>query len=78
MANGAALSFYSPVYNESNELVGNVAQGGLVYVRTKESQGRLKVKLNDEQQYCMIDYNVADQVKQSATKILMTEAVCKP
>lgn len=78
LANGAALPFYSPVYNESKELVGNVAQGGLVYVRTKESQGRLKVKLNDEQQYCMIDYNVADQVKQSATKILMTEAVCKP
>ncbi len=78
LANGDSMPFYSPVYNEKEEVVGNVAQGGLVYIRSQDSQGQLKVKLNDDDNsYCSIDFNVTAQVKENPEKVLMTEAVCK-
>ncbi len=77
LESGEPIPFYAPIYDEDNQLVGNVAQGSLVYIRSKGTYGKLKVKLSDDDNsYCSIDFNVDDQVKSNPESILITEAVC--
>lgn len=76
--NGDALPFYAPVYNTDNELIAYVAQGGLLYIRSKATQGRLKVQFGqDKTQYCFIDYDLSAQQNIFNSKVFMTEAVCQ-
>lgn len=73
----STLPFAAEVYNANNEIVGMVAQGSLVYVRSKDAAGDLTVKWGSElSEQCHIQYNIQDQVQQEANMI-MTEAICK-
>lgn len=78
LANGEAIPFYAAIYNAEDELVAHVAQGGLVYFRSKTTQGRLKVQLNSvTKQYCFIDYDISAQKNTLDHTVYMTEAVCQ-
>ncbi|TCM62728.1 outer membrane usher protein [Acinetobacter calcoaceticus] len=72
--NGLALPFYADVYNAAGTLTATVGQGGLIYLRTPYAQGQLKVHLQEGT--CLIDYDLTEQIKIDAEKVLMTTALC--
>jgi len=54
---GEPLPFGADVFDDNNEHVGNVAQGGMIYANVSEERGRLTVKWgDDEHSECMMDY----------------------
>lgn len=77
-ANGESLPFAAQVYNKDKEAVGMVAQGSLIYVRTKLPQDTLYVNWGDEaSEQCQVSYNVRSQLDKDQQNMIMTEAICK-
>ncbi len=75
---GSHLPFAAQVYNQNNEVIGIVAQGSRIYLRTPLTHDRLYVKWgNTSTQKCEIEYDIADQIKHNNQPIIMTKAVCK-
>ncbi|WP_139853198.1 fimbria/pilus outer membrane usher protein [Acinetobacter pullicarnis] len=76
------LPFAAEVFNQSNEVVGIVAQGSMIYLRTPLAQGQLTVKWGKgDQNQCQVEYDLSAQVQAKATKsqqnMFTTEAICK-
>ena len=77
-ANGESLPFAAQVYNKDKEAVGMVAQGSLIYVRTKLPQDTLYVNWGDEaSEQCQVSYDVRSQLDKDQQNMIMTEAICK-
>jgi len=77
-ANGESLPFAAQVYNKDKEAVGMVAQGSLIYVRTKLPQDTLYVNWGDEaSEQCQVSYDVHSQLDKDQQNMIMTEAICK-
>lgn len=75
---GSHLPFAAQVYNQNNEVIGIVAQGSRIYLRTPLTHDRLYVKWgNTSTEKCEIEYDIADQIKHNNQPIIMTKAVCK-
>lgn len=75
---GNNLPFAAQVFNATNETVGIVAQGSMVYLRTQETQANLRVKWGDEaNEQCQIHYDITSQISKDQHNMIMTEAVCK-
>ncbi|MDF3863928.1 fimbrial biogenesis outer membrane usher protein [Pseudomonas denitrificans (nom. rej.)] len=77
-ADGSPLPFGASVYDEKNQEVGVVGQGGKIFVRVEGDSGTLHVPL-DGQRGCTIAYGVMPkQAADSGTTALETfEALCK-
>ena len=55
-----------------------VAQGSLIYVRTKLPQDTLYVNWGDEaSEQCQVSYDVHSQLDKDQQNMIMTEAICK-
>lgn len=75
---GSHLPFAAQVYNQNNEVIGIVAQGSRIYLRTPLSHDRLYVKWGDKStEKCELEYDITDQIKHNNQPIIMTKAVCK-
>lgn len=75
---GSHLPFAAQVYNQNNEVIGIVAQGSRIYLRTPLSHNRLYVKWGDKStEKCELEYDITDQIKHNNQPIIMTKAVCK-
>lgn len=75
---GSHLPFAAQVYNLNNEVIGIVAQGSRIYLRTPLSHDRLYVKWGDKStEKCELEYDITDQIKHNNQPIIMTKAVCK-
>ncbi|MDX8237395.1 fimbria/pilus outer membrane usher protein [Acinetobacter pittii] len=75
---GSHLPFAAQVYNQDNEVIGIVAQGSRIYLRTPLNHDRLYVKWGDKStEKCELEYDITDQIKHNNQPIIMTKAVCK-
>ncbi|EOQ72421.1 fimbria/pilus outer membrane usher protein [Acinetobacter pittii] len=75
---GSHLPFAAQVYNQNNEVIGIVAQGSRIYLRTLLSHDRLYVKWGGKNtEKCELEYDITDQIKHNNQPIIMTKAVCK-
>lgn len=75
---GSHLPFAAQVYNQNNEVIGIVAQGSRIYLRTPLNHDRLYVKWGDKStEKCELEYDITDQIKHNNQPIIMTKAVCK-
>ncbi|QQX79911.1 fimbrial biogenesis outer membrane usher protein [Shewanella sp. KX20019] len=60
--NGTNLELGSYVYDEDNQLLGMIAQGGYSYLRVEDLQGDLTVKWGRKSQYsCQTNYQIPEQ-----------------
>ena len=76
--NGGHLPFAAQVFNQNNEIVGMVAQGSRMYLRTPRTQDHLYVKWGQSNsEECQLDYDIQSKILQEKQLIIMTEAVCK-
>jgi outer membrane usher protein len=77
-SDGSPLPFGASVYDESNQEVGVVGQGGQIFVRLEDESGKLRVPLGAEQS-CNIQYAARGGAAGIGNGGLETvEAVCKP
>lgn len=77
-SSGENLPFAAQVFNQKDEVVGIVAQGSMVYLRTEKATDQLYVKWGDTpSEKCEISYDVSNQLKDNQQNLIMTEAVCK-
>ncbi len=75
---GKSLPFGASVYNADGENIGMIAQGSLVYLRSNQMKGELKVKWgNAENQQCQIHYDLSMQKLNKTKNMLMTDEVCQ-
>lgn len=75
--NGTALPFYASIYNQNDKLIGHVAQGGMVYIRTAQLKGRVKIFLDQNRQAsCELDYDVSHHKEIHKVGYAMLEGVC--
>lgn len=73
----SALPFYAPIYNQNDKLIGHVAQGGLVYIRTAQLKGRIKIILDQNTQaFCELDYDVSQKKEILQVGYAMLEGLC--
>lgn len=71
------MPFAAQVFNQNNEVVGMVAQGSRIYLRTL-TQDHLYVKWGQSNsEECQLDYDIQSKILQEKQSIIMTEAVCK-
>ncbi|WP_236174547.1 fimbria/pilus outer membrane usher protein [Pseudomonas pseudonitroreducens] len=76
-ADGSALPFGASVYDEQNQEVGMVGQGGKIFARVNADQGVLHVPLDSAGQ-CSINYRVAPRVADGASAPMETlNETCK-
>lgn len=76
--NSGHLPFAAQVFNQNNEIVGMVAQGSRIYLRTPLTQDHLYVKWGQSNsEECQLDYDIQSKILQEKQSIIMTEAVCK-
>lgn len=62
LADGEALPFGAQVTDDDGNTLGNVAQGGQIYVRLPENNARLQVKWGDgDARSCLFDVNLPAQ-----------------
>ncbi|AQV16356.1 fimbrial protein [Acinetobacter pittii] len=75
---GSHLPFAAQVYNQNNEVIGIVAQGSRIYLRTPLTHDLLYVKWGERStEKCELEYDITDQIKHNNQSIIMTKAVCK-
>lgn len=76
--NGGNLPFAAEVYDQHDQVVGIVAQGSMIYLRTARLQDRLSIRWREDvTQQCNIAYDVTDQAKNTQQNYLMTQATCE-
>lgn len=71
---GDAIPFAAVIYDEAARQVGYAGQAGQVFVRVENQIGQLKVQLASEQ-FCLIDYNLAQLSQKQG--IYQFDAECK-
>ena len=77
LADGSQLPLGSSVFSEDNINVGMVGQGGKIYARAGNKQGKLTVKWGaDNGRHCSVPYNLNDLPK-SDEPIVRITAVCE-
>ncbi|WP_193016020.1 fimbria/pilus outer membrane usher protein [Proteus sp. FME41] len=75
--NNGAIPFGSVAYDEQNNEVGSIGQGGLLYARVNGNSGKLTVKWGPgEIQQCTINYNVPAQDKDNQSSFVQLTSVC--
>ena len=77
-ADGRSMPFGAQVKDEQGQPVGMVSQGGRLYVRSEQNQGRLLVEWGaGADQRCTIDYQVPAGADASKTGFIPLEAACR-
>ncbi|ABI39307.1 fimbrial biogenesis outer membrane usher protein [Shewanella sp. MR-4] len=71
---GDALPFGADVIDENGLNIGNVAQGSIVFARTKSSNGILKVNIKNGE-YCSIKYDVNKNKSKGTLNILNVDCI---
>ena len=56
--NGVAIPMGAEVYDEQDQSIGLAGQGGQIYVRVEQPQGRLTVRWGEGNAYCVLPYNI--------------------
>jgi len=56
--NGVAIPMGAEVYDEQDQSIGLAGQGGQIYVRVEQPQGRLTVRWGEGKAYCVLPYNI--------------------
>ncbi|WP_329953736.1 fimbria/pilus outer membrane usher protein [Stenotrophomonas sepilia] len=75
---GRSMPFGAQVKDEQGQPVGMVSQGGRLYVRSENNQGRLLVEWGaGADQRCTIDYQVPAGADASKTGFIPLEAACR-
>ncbi|TCM70941.1 outer membrane usher protein [Acinetobacter calcoaceticus] len=75
---GKTLPFAAQVYNSKNEVVGIVAQGSMVYLRSQQLKDQITVKWGEgADKQCQLNYDITQQVQTDKQNMIMTEAICK-
>ncbi|MCL7715582.1 fimbria/pilus outer membrane usher protein [Stenotrophomonas mori] len=75
---GRTVPFGAQVKDAQGQPVGMVAQGGRLYVRSEQAQGRLQVTWGaGDGQYCTVDYQVPAGADASTTGFIPLEAACR-
>lgn len=75
---GSTLPFAAQVYDEQAQVMGMVAQGSQVYLRSQKTQGIATVRWGDEaDQQCQINFDVTQQIKANRDQMVMLEAACQ-
>lgn len=75
---GRSMPFGAQVKDEQGQPVGMVSQGGRLYVRSEQNQGRLQVEWGaGADQRCTIDYQVPAGADASKTGFIPLEAACR-
>lgn len=75
--NNGAIPFGSVAYDEQNNEVGSIGQGGLLYARVENASGRLIVKWGPgEIQQCIINYNAPAQDKDNPSSFVQLTSIC--
>lgn len=68
---GEPVPFGAEVFNENNEYVGAVTQGGIIYARVAQTKGKLLVKWGeDPAARCQVSYMLTPQPEKKATQPL--------
>lgn len=57
---GDLIPMGAQVYDEKNEVIGIVGQGGQVYARVERSTGQLKIKLSNGEKECFLPYHLSE------------------
>ncbi|MBB5391069.1 MULTISPECIES: fimbria/pilus outer membrane usher protein [unclassified Herbaspirillum] len=78
-SNGEALPFGADVLDEQGNVLGVVGQGGMVFVRTQNDNGRLTVRWSSERNaQCQIQYALSPRdAKQQETSFDQLRATCE-
>ena len=77
-ADGSTLPFAAQVYDDQAQVMGMVAQGSQVYLRTQKPQGTATVRWGDApDQQCRISYDATQLIKANRDKMVMLEAACQ-
>ncbi len=75
---GTHLPFAAQVFNQNKELVGMVAQGSRIYLRTPLTHDHLYVRWGERNnEECQLEYDIQSKISQEKQSIIMTEAICK-
>lgn len=75
--NNGAIPFGSVAYDEQNNEVGSIGQGGLLYARVEKTSGRLTVKWGPgEIQQCTINYSAPAPDKDNQSSFVQLTSVC--
>lgn len=75
---GENLPFAATVFDSKQQVVGVVAQGSTVYIRSANLKDQLTVNWgNQADQNCQIDYDLTHQAQDKTVHIFTTEAICK-
>lgn len=75
---GKNLPFGATVYDSEQNIVGVVAQGSTIYIRTEKLQNNLSVQWGeDASEQCQIHYDVSQQAQNKDLDMFSTEAICK-
>lgn len=77
--NGQPVPFGATVYDEEENVVGAVGQGGQIYARVANERGQLNVKWSDVASSCNISYRLMPGIKgRTSTDIQKFSSVCSP
>lgn len=78
MPNGQPLPFAAQAYNTKGEVVGMVAQGSLIYIRTPLPEDTIKIKWGEkETDQCNVHYTLKHQLENSHLNMFMVESPCQ-
>ncbi|EPF70309.1 outer membrane usher protein [Acinetobacter rudis CIP 110305] len=75
---GGHLPFAAQVTNQDQQVVGMVAQGSMIYLRSPLSKDHLQVHWGENNTVqCHIDYDISQQLKIKQQDAIVTEAICQ-
>ncbi|MDQ8952753.1 fimbria/pilus outer membrane usher protein [Acinetobacter rudis] len=75
---GGHLPFAAQVMNQDQQVIGMVAQGSMIYLRTPLSKDRITVLWGENNSIqCHINYDISQQLQNKKQDAIVTEAVCQ-
>lgn len=75
---GGAIPYGADVYNEKHEWIGNVGQGGKVFLRGMSSVGSLEIVWGKASgQKCRVDYRIPEESSSGHSNTLLPPLTCK-
>lgn len=64
--NGLTIPMGAEVFNDRNESIGLAGQGGQIYVRVEQPEGKLIVRWGEGDAYCILPYSIQGQDNKTA------------
>ncbi|MCS3429830.1 outer membrane usher protein [Klebsiella sp. BIGb0407] len=64
--NGVTIPMGAEVYDEQNQSIGLAGQGGQIYVRVEQPEGKLTVRWGEGSDYCVLPYAIKESDKKTA------------